>query len=299
MEYADTAILTTLSYSDIFDFPLSKEELWKFLVGKRKITRSEFEKKLIKLEEKLDNKYGYYYLKGREKILQRRIFNLKEVEKKLKIAKNAADWLSIIPSVLFIGISGGLAMGDATKEDDIFIITKKQKLFATRFWILFILTLLGLRRTRSDKNPRDKICVNLLIDESKLAWDSRKSDLYTAHEILQLKPLFERKNIYINFIKSNIWIESYFPNAEILDKENLLEVVNIKSGYFKKVLGILIGILSPENMLRFLQTAYMNDRGYSKSTSSASLAFHPNDYRVQTLNKLNLKMQELGLLTNS
>src|SRR3989344_5162093 len=130
MGYSD-AILKSLAYSDIFDFPLTKEELWKFLISDKLIQKRLFEESLGKLIGKqVSNKNGYLFLSNREKIADRRKANVQEVEKKLQIAKKAASYLSYIPSILFIGLSGGLAMSDAEPSDDIdfFIITKKQKL---------------------------------------------------------------------------------------------------------------------------------------------------------------------------
>ncbi len=300
MDYAEKSILKTLSYSDIFDFPLNKDELWISLIGERKTTRKEFEKALKKLAGKIKHMHGYYCLRGNEKILQTRKNNLPEVEKKLKIAGKAATYLSLIPTILFVGISGGLAIRDVTKEDDIdfFIITKKGKLFTTRFWILVILGITGLRRSRSDKNPANKICVNLLIDETQLLWETDKRDLYVAHEIFQVKPLFERNNTYTKFLESNNWIKRYFQNSSNLEKKNIIEI-NIKKNYMKKISSILINSLSFETLMRFMQIVYMKRSEGRKSIKKTSLVFHPNDYRIQTLNKLNLKLRQLGLLTNS
>ena len=124
--------------------------------------------------------------------------------------------MSHIPTIKFIGISGGLALENATKDDDIdlFIIVKKGTLFTTRFWILALLEWKKLRRKRGDRYPANKVCVNLLVDESRLLWSAKKRDLYIAHEIAQIKPLFERDNSYQKFMDSNIWIRKFLPNSQ-------------------------------------------------------------------------------------
>ena len=43
----------------------------------------------------------------------------------------------------------------------------------------------------------------------------KSHDLFTAHEIIQLIPIFERDNAYNKFIKANSWINSVFPNFKI------------------------------------------------------------------------------------
>ncbi len=93
------------------------------------------------------------------------------------IAQKAARYLSFVPTVQFIGISGGLAMLDAEEQDDIdfFVIVKRKTIFITRIWILGILQMLKLRRTRTDSNPADKICVNFILDEDKLNFSKKKA----------------------------------------------------------------------------------------------------------------------------
>src|SRR5579862_5317869 len=128
---SEQAILTTILYSAIFSFPLTKGELWKFLITKKKISREEFGEGLRLLKKFIVYQKGYYCLPGIEKIIAKRIQNKSEVEKKMKRTRFIAEKLSRIPSILFIGVSGGLAAGNAGKDDDIdlVIIVKKKTLF--------------------------------------------------------------------------------------------------------------------------------------------------------------------------
>ena len=66
---AQKAILTTLLYSDIFSFPLTKDELWKFLISEKKISREEFEKALLSLKKLIVYHQNFYCLSGREEII--------------------------------------------------------------------------------------------------------------------------------------------------------------------------------------------------------------------------------------
>jgi len=300
MEYIEKAILKTLLYSDIFDFPLILDELWEFLVTDRRVSKKMFERTLTKLSTKnsVVCNDGYYCLSGREEIIEKRKENLSEVEKKLRIAKKAAYYLSHIPTIKFIGISGGLAMYDAGPEDDIdfFIIVQKKTLFLTRIWVLGFLEVLKLRRTRLDKSPANKICVNFFIDETKLLFSKEKRDIYIAHEIVQIKPLFEKGDIYRKFLKTNSWIKQFFPNAAMQSKGFFLENKQFFPNFIK-VINFLFSFSFLSAFSKWIQIRSIRQHQTTETVSENILAFHSNDYRLQTLKELNLKMRQFGLLT--
>jgi hypothetical protein len=295
----EKSILTTILYSDIFHFPLTREELWRFLISNKPVTRKEFSDALSHLEEKIVHKDGYYFLPGNEVIVEQRKKHLPEVRKKLQIAKKAAFYLSYIPTIKFIGISGGLALDNAGRDDDIdlFIIVKKGTLFTTRFWILALLEWKQLRRKRGEKNPSDKICINLLVDETRLLWPAKKRDLYIAHEIAQIKPLFERNGTYQKFIDSNSWIRQFLPNS--LDEKSIFLGIHSSTNYITlQIFSFFLSSRPFEVFMQKWQKQYMKKHRTTEIVTQTLLAFHPNDYRASTLTILRTKCEKLGLLTN-
>src|SRR5437763_17031827 len=95
--YTKEAVIKTIVYSDIFDFPLRKDELWRFLLSSKKVTRDSFEKALQNTIDIIKNRDGYYYLTGRAKIVEKRKNNIHQVKKKLRIAKNKSNEHTKIP----------------------------------------------------------------------------------------------------------------------------------------------------------------------------------------------------------
>jgi len=299
MKQAEQAILTTIAYSDIFAFPLTKEELWSYLLSDRQIERSVFDDALKSLASQITYQSGYYALDGQAALIKKRLTNTKEVKRKMTLAKRAAYYLSFIPTIHFIGISGSLAMGNVSTVDDIdfFIITKRNTLFMSRLWIQAILELLGLRRKRLEEDPFDKICVNLLIDETKIAWPKDKHDVYTAHEIMQIKPLFERQHMYERFITKNAWVKQFAPNA--FEKKVTILGSSWKQNYVTlNAISALLTLKPFEFLLRVMQKRIMSRHQTTEIITKRVLAFHPNDYRLKTLSELNMKLRVLGLLTN-
>jgi len=299
MPESDKAIIKTLLYSDIFNFPLTKEEVWRYLLSREPIEKADFEQALQRLvSSEIYHKDGFYCLKGRAQCIEKRKKLIPQTEKKLRIARKAAYYLSYIPTVSFIGISGGLALGNAQKDDDIdfFIITKPHTLFITRLWALALLDFLQLRRKRGGKQSMNKICINFLMDETRLLWPSGKRDIYIAHEIMQVRPLFERDGMYAKFLKANQWIRKLFPN---MPKAITFRGSSWYREYYSlKVLHKLGTITFCEAIVRIIQKAYMKKHQTTEVISNSMLAFHPRDYHGQTLDMLKLRLQQYGLLTN-
>jgi hypothetical protein len=292
---SEQAILTTLLYSDIFSFPITKDELWKFLIAPQKIAKTDFERSLRQLTEYISFQDGYFCLKGKEKYIAKRKQNGTEVEKKMQRTLSVTKKLSRIPSLMFVGISGGLAVGNVTKDDDIdlVIIVKKNTLFVSRFLIVIFLEMLGVRRSRNQKHTSDTICVNLLFDETFLGWFTHHQDIYTAREIGQIIPLFERDNTYKRFIQANNWIKQFLPNcgyARPAIAKNFERAILTYPG---------IAICNPvfERFLRQLQLLVIKRHRTNEIIENHLLAFHPYDYRIKTLRQLRLKMRQFGLLT--
>jgi hypothetical protein len=131
MTATEKAILHTLAYSAIFHFPLIKDELWHFLISDTYVAKDDFEKALKSLSSKIFLADGFYSLRSDSQATRQRKIHMKEVQRKMRIAKRAAFYLSYIPTISFIGVSGGLAMENVGAADDIdfFIITRKKYTF--------------------------------------------------------------------------------------------------------------------------------------------------------------------------
>ena len=115
---SEKAILKTIHYSDIFNFPLAKDELWDFLIQDNEVSKPSFEEALANLSKEISYKDGFYCLAGNEMNIKKRKRNLSEARKKLHLAKKAAKLLSYIPTISLIGLSGGVAIGNVEKADD-------------------------------------------------------------------------------------------------------------------------------------------------------------------------------------
>src|SRR3989304_10250837 len=208
------SILATLTYHDIFDYPLTQQEIHNYLIKIRAnpiAVRRELNK--LFLTGKVSSKNGYIFLRGRSKIVKLRKLREKYSLLKIKRAQFFARILKVVPSLKLVAISGALAMENSHKNDDIdlVLITSKNTLWTTRF--VANILLVPFKRDVKGQKVADRACLNVLIDESDLKISPQ--NLYLAHEICQMKPIWDRDKTYRRFIDANKWIYKFLPNWQV------------------------------------------------------------------------------------
>src|ERR1035437_8967870 len=70
------AILKTLLYSDLFDYPLTEAEIYRYLIF-QKIDKDQFSKLLENKNLPIDRLNNFFFLKGRRKIVKARLMKKK------------------------------------------------------------------------------------------------------------------------------------------------------------------------------------------------------------------------------
>jgi hypothetical protein len=290
MDNRERAILKTLLYSDFFDYPLKEEEIFKYLITDKKIDKIQVHKVLKQFKIAVESNKNFYFLSGRKSLVKKRINREKISLQKFKKAKKIIKILSLIPTIRLIGISGTLSMRNSEKHDDIdiFVITQENFVWTTRFLLIIFLVLLGVYRTRNSKNYSDKICLNMMLDEGSMKLEK---NLYIAHEISQLVPVFEKDNTYKKFLLENKWIENFMINA-LNDKKIYLKK---KSNTMDFILNWLFDFFAFEKIAKYLQLIYMKKHITSEIVKPGVLRLHPFDYKSYILQSFNKKINELGL----
>lgn len=290
-------------YSDIFDFPLKAWEIHKWLVSKKgdlkDIEKALDQKRLQKL---VKSSQGYYFLSSRRGLSKKRFQRKKVSENFLKQAKFVASIFRLIPWVKLVGVSGSLAVENASLHDDIdfFIITQKKRLWFSRILLLLLTELLGKRREKQESSSQSagKICINLLLEEDNLAQLNR--DIYIAHEILQMRVLWQRDGIYSKFLEDNLWVFDFLPNwlsGQTIEKGNIKKVKSHNKNHKKdkkeqKLAASLLDLI--ENATKFLQLRYMGLPKGRERIESGALYFHPEDCRERILEQYRIRLKRLS-----
>ena len=216
MNQSQAAILRTLAYADVFDYPLTASEIWQFLISKEKRGQEKIFKEMavLKKEKRVKENRKFFHLPGRKEVIALRKKRKRWSRRKLIIARRTARWLRLIPFVKMVTVTGNLAMLNSDQDDDIdfLIVTTRGRLWFTRLLAVLLVELISSRRRPKDKKVKDKICLNMFLDEAHLGLPKKERDLFSAHEVCQLKVLWEKKHLYQAFLAKNQWIKDFLPN---------------------------------------------------------------------------------------
>ena len=289
------AIIQTLCYSDIFDFPLTLPEIRKFLIG-IPADESKILKELKKINFIKESK-GYYFFSGKTQIITERIKKEAISRKKLESAIKFAQVLFLFPSIKAIAVTGSLALLSSDNKDDIdlLLITARNRIWTTRFLSVLFLKLTGVYRNPLETQAPDKLCINMFLDENHLTLPSNERDLYSAHEIVQMRILFARPGFENKMESCNPWVKKYLPNAiNSESKKNDTVMVGLAGRpshlTFSNLFSLIFDIL--ELILKNFQLSYMKSRRTTELIRDGYLRFHPRDARKLIMEKFNSKLKK-------
>lgn len=271
----EKTILKTLVYRDLFDYPLKAGEIYLFLI-QQKSSRRVVARALRELvaEGKIQQRSSYYYLPGREGIVALRRKREVISREKLKKAVRYARLLRPIPWVKAVSATGALAVENADEESDLdlLIITTPRRLWLSRALVFLILSLLGVKRKPGGVQTADKVCPNMFLSMAALTVPDDEQNLYTAHEIVQARPIWECGQIHQHFLAENSWVRKFLPNFKFPPKPDQYAP---KSGF---VIFDWLEVLAYK-----LQLKYMERRRTREVVTPERILFHPIDRAAKIL----------------
>ena len=199
------ALIETLLYFDIFNYPLRIDELVEFCQGYR-IDKTTAEAELAYLLEKkmIQKEDDFFIISTDRSIVNRRKIGNELAQIKMKLALKMSDFISRFPFVRCVCISGSLSKNFMSKDSDIdfFIITSPNRLWLCR-------GLLVLYKKVFLFNSHKHFCINYYLDTKTL--EIPDHNLFTATEISFLKPTYN-PSVFEEFMHKNSWTQCYYPN---------------------------------------------------------------------------------------
>lgn len=223
---------------------------------------------------------------------------------KEKLALEGVTFLRKIPTVEAVFLTGSVVVKNATQkaDADLMIITKPSTLWLTRL-IVF-------------KKLKSFACPNIFLDTNHL--EIQDKNLYTAHEVLQAKCLYDKNNINYLWLKRNEWTKEHLPNAykqKINQSKSQFPISNTNQstnsqnwildiGYWSLViggghwlLGVVIGFI--ELCAFIFQYFYMKPKITNERVGWGYAFFHPNDLSEKVLKKFEKNLKKLNLTKES
>lgn len=310
-------IIRTIRFFDIFNYPLTPLETHRLYLrgesspslikeGDRGVDFTTVLTTLSQLvtEKKLSTLHGFYFLPGREELVEKRRSCQIMAIPRWDIALRAFRWLRSVPFIKMAALCNMNPIDAVRPESDIdvFIITAPRRLWLARAFTTTLFALTGVWRSQSAPSMRvkDKLCLSFFVSQGAqdLAPLQRQPyDPYLLEWVALLAPMYEGgAGAMDSFWQANSWIKKYLPNAEpmILAKRRLVKTGKNWWGKLAElVLGGWVGD-QLEHLAHFLQFRYMLLRGHGpRETETSSvivtkdvLKFHEVDRRVEFAKRL-------------
>ncbi len=200
------AILQTIAYADIFDYPLTAAEIHRYLIrvpAALDTVVDALSNGLLAPDE-MARRGEYFTLPGREGLVETREQRARLSARLWPLAVRYGRAIAGLPFVRMVALTGALAVDNSRTDDDLdyLIVTESGRLWTCRAWVILLVHLVA----RSGV----VICPNYFLSENALALDDRS--LFTARELAQMVPL-SGLSVYHHMRQVNAWADALLPNA--------------------------------------------------------------------------------------
>uniref|UniRef100_A0A7C4R549 Nucleotidyltransferase domain-containing protein n=1 Tax=candidate division CPR3 bacterium TaxID=2268181 RepID=A0A7C4R549_UNCC3 len=286
----EQSILFTISYFDVFEYPLTSFEIWRYLFG----FKSSLDQVILKLDElivlgKIEMKNGFYFLPERSHLVDFRQKKYDISEKFWGKAVRATKILSYLSFIKCVSVVNSLSYFNCDSKSDIdfLIITKKNKIWTARFLSTAVLHLFGIRR--HGKKISGRICLSFYISEEMKNMSYIAKDglgFFVAFWIAQNAPILSYNQTFEKFRAANTWIYDFLPNSG----HNITDYyINFKLPLgAKKISKLIEFFLKPDFIEKILKSIQSKRIKFSQKKwgepnsvlfNDFILKFHPEDFR--------------------
>jgi hypothetical protein len=204
----EEAILQTVLYADIFDYPLTPAEIHYYLIAT--VASSAAVMAAVEdsawLRARLCRTRGYVTVRGRQSIVAVREARQQSSAELWSRAREWAVILGALPFVRMVAVTGALAVDNAPAGDDIdyLIVTAPGRVWLARALVVVVVRLARLWRVG--------LCPNYVLAHSALGQQRR--NLFIAHDLAQMVPLVGCA-VYAEMRAANGWASEFLPQAQI------------------------------------------------------------------------------------
>ena len=200
----ELAVLRSVTYASLFDYPLTLPQLRESLIGERadEGTIADWLATSALLRATIEREDGLLFPRGRRDLLATRARREALSRELLDRDRQVLRFLSHLPFVRMVALSGSLAHLNAEggSDLDLFVITSPGRVWCVTLCVLIVARLRGWRR---------RLCLNYVISERNLA--IQPADLFSANQIIHLRPV-TGEDVYRRFLDANAFVAAHYPN---------------------------------------------------------------------------------------
>jgi len=290
MNKTQREILKQVLYYDIFDHPLTREEIFKDHSGNQnedQILDDLLERGMIFRHN------GHFSVKNDPDLSIRRKVGEENASMAMPEAIKKGGLIQSFPYVKAVALSGSISKGymDSFKDVDYFIITKPHRLWLSRILLVFY------KRVFLSNSYR-YFCLNYFLDENNL--EIEEHNRFTATEIDTMIPLTGTELLGKLFDR-NEWVSDFYPGfgyREITIGENSHKPLIIRA--FEVLTSNFIGnwldLASMKVTVWYWKVKYRKDSqdlfGRSFKLRRDVAKYHPGNFQHRILDKYRANVKE-------
>lgn len=295
------ATMEVVAFFDLFSFPLTINEILKYLKIKSDYLAVLDEVESLVKADILNTKEGLYFLLSKDRYVEERKRRYNYSDRKFKIALKVSRFFRFVPWTRMIAVANLIGRDNLRNEGDIdiFIISDKNRLWLTRFFSVLIAKFLNLRPQKN--NSKDKICLSFFVSEEGMDLAKIKSgegDKYFDYWLLNLAPVYSRDKIFEKFMHANKKITENYPNYFFQEISYRRKIKNLENTFYKNIWELIFGGLEKnikkfqlKIMPRALKRLIPENKGVI--VSDKVLKLHLSDRREEFMQKYNKNISRI------
>ena len=204
MTAGEHAIVRTVLYAAVFDYPLTLAQLRHGLIESSQ-TPTEILKTCTWSPHVLaavEQRDGLFFPAGRSHLVEERRAREHRSRAFLERHRAVISIICALPYVRMVALSGSIAHMnlEADGDLDLFIVTKGSRVWSVTVAVIVLAKLMRRRKT---------VCANFVVADRTLALEQQ--DLFAASQVVHLKPLTGH-TVFARFLDANPFVSLYYPN---------------------------------------------------------------------------------------
>ena len=200
----ELAVLQSVVYASLFDYPLTLDQLHHSLVGvaASKEAIASWWRSSDVLQAAIEYRDGWYFPAGRCDLIAVRSRREALSRELLDRDRRILALVSRMPFVRVVALSGSLAHlnAEGSADLDLFVITAPNRVWSVTLAVLALSRLFGWRK---------HLCMNYVISER--AMKIAPKDLFSANQIIHLRPVCGH-SVFARFLHANTFVTRFYPN---------------------------------------------------------------------------------------